>query len=181
LLGLAAACRGSNWDSERRHRLADLQSMTSAMSQEVHQLAWELRPIALDDLGLEIAIANYLENWRSRFGLKVDLVSNLRARRYSPPVEITIYRVLQEAMTNVAKHAQATRVSVVLDTNTTEVRLVVEDDGTGFVKRDASAPDTQCSGFGLLGIRERLALVGGSLIIEPASDHGTTLFCRIPA
>ena len=98
-----------------------------------------------------------------------------------PPVEITLYRVLQEAMTNVVKHAHAERISVVLDADATEVRLVVEDDGTGFAQRNAKAPGTPTSGFGLLGIRERLALVGGSLIIEPASDHGTALFCRIPA
>jgi chemotaxis family two-component system sensor kinase Cph1 len=181
LLGLKAAGKASSWHDQGRLRIADLKDMTSAMSREVHQLSWELRPTALDDLGLEAAIANYLEKWSGRFDLNVDFVSNLREKRLSAPLEITLYRVLQEAMTNVAKHAHAERVSVVLDADSAEVRLVVEDDGTGFVSRSASAPSAPTSGFGLLGIRERLALVGGSLIIEPVSDHGTALFCRIPA
>jgi signal transduction histidine kinase len=181
LLGLNAADKASSWHDEGHHRLADLKAMTSAMSRDVHQLSWELRPTALDDLGLEAAITNYLEKWRGKFDLNVDFFSNLRGKRLCQPVEITLYRVLQEAMTNVVKHARAERISVVLEADTGEVRLVVEDDGTGFAQGNANEPGTPTGGFGLLGIRERLALVGGSLIIEPAADHGTALFCRIPA
>jgi signal transduction histidine kinase len=181
LLGLSAADNASKWRDDGRHRLADLKSMTSAMSREVHQLSCELRPMALDDLGLEAAIANYLEKWSRRLNLNVDFVGNLRGRRLSAPVEITLYRVLQEAMTNIAKHAHAERISVVLEAETDEIRLIVEDDGIGFTKTNTAVPVTPTSGFGLLGIRERLALVGGSLVIEPAADHGTALFCRIPA
>ena len=118
LLGLNAAEKASSWHNEGRHRIADLKSMTSAMSREVHQLSWELRPTALDDLGLEAAIANYLEKWSGRFNLNVDFVGNLRGRRLSAPVEITLYRVLQEAMTNIAKHAHAEKISVVLEAET---------------------------------------------------------------
>jgi len=181
LLGLNAADKASTWSDEGRHKIADLKSMTSAVSREVHELSWELRPTALDDLGLEAAIANYLENWSGRLNLNVDFVGNLGGRRLPASVEITLYRVLQEAMTNVAKHAHAERISVVLEAETGEVRLIVEDDGIGFTGANASAASTATSGFGLIGIRERLALVGGSLMIEPASDRGTALFCRIPA
>jgi chemotaxis family two-component system sensor kinase Cph1 len=158
-----------------------LKTITSAMSREVHQLSWELRPAALDDLGLEAAIANYLEKWSGRFNLDVDFIGNLQGRRLSTPIEITLYRVLQEAMTNVAKHANAVRISVVLEANVGEVRLIVEDDGTGFVQDHSGVPGAPTSGFGLLGMRERLVLVGGSLVIETAPDRGTALFCRIPA
>ena len=181
LLGLTAVEKASSRRSEGHRRIADLKSMTSAMSRDTHRLSWELRPTALDDLGLEAAVANYLERWSGRFGLNVDFVGNLRGRRLSAPVEITLYRVLQEAMTNIAKHAHAHRISVVLEAETGEVRLIVEDDGIGFTKTNSAAPVTPAGGFGLLGIRERLALVGGSLIIEPVADHGTALFCRIPA
>jgi signal transduction histidine kinase len=181
LLGLNAAEKASSRYNDGSHRIADLKSMTSAMGREVHRLAWELRPTALDDLGLEAAIANYLEKWSGRFNLNVDFVGNLRGRRLPAPVEITLYRVLQEAMTNIAKHARAEKISVVLEAETSEVRLIVEDDGMGFTKTDTAVPVTATSGFGLLGIRERLALVGGSLSIESAFDHGTALFCRIPA
>ena len=135
----------------------------------------------MDDLGLEAAIANYLEKWSGRLNLNVDFVGNLRGRRLSAPVEITLYRVLQEAMTNIAKHAHAKRISVILEAVTGGVHLIVEDDGVGFTKSATTAPYAPAGGFGLLGIRERLALVGGSLIIEPASNHGTALFCRVPA
>jgi signal transduction histidine kinase len=180
LLGLNAADKASSSHDEGHHRLADLKALTSAMSREVHQLSCELRPTALDDLGLEAAIANYLEKWSGRFDLKVDFVGNLRGKLLLAPVEITLYRVLQEAMTNIVKHAHAERISVVLDADTTEVRLVVEDDGTGFSQGNINVPGPPTGKFGLLGIRERLALVGGSLIIEPAADRGTALFCRIP-
>ena len=181
LLGLDAADRTSSWRDEVRDKIADLKGMTLAVNRDVHQLSWELRPTALDDLGLEAAIANYLEKWSGRFDLYVDFVGNLRGRRLSAPVEITLYRVLQEAMTNIARHAHAQRISVVLEAGAGEVRLIVEDDGVGFTQTKAEKPAAPAEGFGLLGIRERLALVGGSLSIEPASGHGTVLFSRVPA
>ena len=181
LLGLDAADRTSSWRDEVRDKIADLKGMTLAVNRDVHQLSWELRPTALDDLGLEAAIASYLEKWSGRFDLYVDFVGNLRGRRLSAPVEITLYRVLQEAMTNIARHAHAQRISVVLEAGAGEVRLIVEDDGVGFTQTKAEKPAAPAEGFGLLGIRERLALVGGSLSIEPASGHGTVLFSRVPA
>jgi chemotaxis family two-component system sensor kinase Cph1 len=83
-------------------------------------------------------------------------------------------------MTNVAKHANAENVSVILEADIDEARLIVEDDGTGFVHEQSGVSDTQTIRLGLLGIRERLALVGGSLVIETAPQRGTALFCRIP-
>jgi signal transduction histidine kinase len=181
LLGLDAASKTWKRKDEADQRIAELKTITSAMSREVHQLSWELRPTALDDLGLELAIANYLEKWSDRFNLSVDFAGNLQRMRLSAPIEITLYRVLQEAMTNVAKHANAARISVVLEADIGEVRLIVDDDGTGFVQGRSGASVAQTSGYGLIGMRERLALVGGSLVIEASPGHGTTLFCRIPA
>jgi signal transduction histidine kinase len=181
LLGLNAAGKAGRHDDEVVRIIGELKAITSATSQEVHRLSWELRPTALDDLGLEAAIANYLEKWSERFNLDVDFVGNLQGRRLPAPIEITLYRVLQEAMTNVAKHANATRISVVLETDIHEARLIVEDDGSGFVQEHTGASHPWNSGFGLLGMRERLGLVGGSLVIETAQRRGTALFCRIPA
>jgi signal transduction histidine kinase len=181
LLGLSAAEKALAWRGEGRPKISDLKSMTSVMSREVHRLSWELRPTALDDLGLETAIGNYLEGWGQRFNSNVDFAGNLRGRRLPAPVEITLYRVLQEAMTNIAKHANAERISVVLEAKSGEVSLIIEDDGIGFAQTSPTVPSMVTSGFGLIGIRERLALVGGSLMIESATGHGTALFCRIPA
>ena len=180
LIGLSAADKASSWHDEGHQKIADLKAMTSAMSQEVQLLSSELRPTALDDLGLEAAMSNFLEKWGERFGVSVDFVSNLRRRRLPAPIEITLYRVLQEAMTNVAKHANATRTSVVLESDAGEVRFIVEDDGTGFRHAHTGVSGRQACGFGLLGVRERLALVGGSLTVETAPNRGTALFCRIP-
>jgi signal transduction histidine kinase len=179
LLGLDAANKA--WKNDKAdQRIGELKAITSAMSREVHQLSWELRPTALDDLGLEAAIANYLEKWSERFNLDVDFAGNLQGRRLSAPIEITLYRVLQEAMTNVAKHANAVRISVVLEADVGEVHLIVEDNGAGFVQEHSGGSGAETSGFGLLGMRERLAIVSGSLVIETAPDLGTALFCRIP-
>jgi signal transduction histidine kinase len=181
LLGLDVVNKTWKHDDGVDQRIAELKTITSDMSREVHQLSWELRPTALDDLGLEPAIANYLEKWSERFNLDVDFAGNLHGVRLAPPIEITLYRVLQEAMTNVAKHADAIKISVVLEADIDEVRLIVEDDGTGFAQKHSGVSRVQTSGFGLLGMRERLALVGGSLVIETAPHRGTALFCRIPA
>jgi signal transduction histidine kinase len=181
LIGLDAAEKEWSRGDEGRQRLAELKAITSTVSREVHQLSWELRPTALDDLGLEAAMANYPEKWRERFNSNVDFIANLQGTRVSAPVEITLYRVLQEAMANIAKHANAKRVSVVLEANASEVRLCVEDNGSGFDQDDSCGSVRRQDGFGLLGIRERLALVGGSLIIETAPNCGAALFCRIPA
>jgi chemotaxis family two-component system sensor kinase Cph1 len=181
LLGLDMADKTWKRDDELDQRIAELKTITSAMSREIHQLSWELRPTALDDLGLEPAIANYLEKWSERFNLDIDFAGHLQGSRLSAPIEITLYRVLQEAMTNVAKHANAKTISVVLEADIDEVRLIVEDDGSGFVEEHSGVSGAQTSGFGLLGMRERLALVGGSLVIETAPRRGTALFCRIPA
>jgi two-component system, chemotaxis family, sensor kinase Cph1 len=181
LIGLDAAEKEWSRGDEGRQRLAELMAITSTVSREVHQLSWELRPTALDDLGLEAAMANYLEKWRERFNSNVDFIANLQGTRVSAPVEITLYRVLQEAMANIAKHANAKRVSVVLEANASELRLCVEDNGSGFDQDDSCGSVRRQDGFGLLGIRERLALVGGSLIIETAPNCGAALFCRIPA
>jgi signal transduction histidine kinase len=180
LLGLDAADKVSNRHNGECYRIADLKIMTSAMSREVHQLSWELSTTTLDDFGLEAAMASYLEIWGGRFNLNVDFAGNLRGRRFSAPVEITLYRALQEAMTNIAKHARAGKVSVVLQAEAGEIRLTVEDDGIGVTDAHTARRVTPTSGLGLLGIRERLAYVGGSLIIGPASGRGTVLFCRIP-
>jgi signal transduction histidine kinase len=83
-------------------------------------------------------------------------------------------------MTNVAKHANAVRISVVLEADVGEVHLIVEDNGAGFVQEHSGGSGAETSGFGLLGMRERLAIVSGSLVIETAPDLGTALFCRIP-
>lgn len=162
-------------------RVERLKSLTADAGREVNHLAWEIRPTSLDDLGLQAAIQQFLEEWAERSPLKFDLHLTLKDRRLGPAIESALYRVLQEAIHNVVKHAGATRVGVILAASDTEARLIVEDDGQGFELNDLKGGAGPSARLGLLGVRERLALVGGRLEIETAPGAGTTLLIHVPA
>jgi signal transduction histidine kinase len=140
-------------------------------------LSWQLRPTALDELGLAAALARFVTEWSSHVGIPAEFrLTGYERGRLLPEAEVAFYRVTQEALTNVAKHAHATRADVVLGMNDGQVVLVIEDDGIGF---DAVETATSTSnGFGLLGMRERAALAGASLQIETAPGRGTSIFLR---
>jgi signal transduction histidine kinase len=167
-------------DPTAGRRLDELRSLTADLGSELNRLAWELRPTALDDLGVARAFTQYLEEWSERSDLHFDVQIDLGERRLPPSVETTLYRVLQEAVTNVVKHAGAERVGVILDVVDGAARLIVEDDGRGFPPADRKAGESGNRHFGLRGMRERLALIGGTLDIEATPDSGTTLFARVP-
>ncbi|HEX3996438.1 MAG TPA: ATP-binding protein, partial [Acetobacteraceae bacterium] len=160
--------------------LNELRSMIGELGRSVNRMAWELRPVALDNLGLHSAIDHYLEEWAEMAGLQVDVQIDLGGRSLPPAVEATLFRVLQEAMTNVTRHADATRVGVILETKDDLVQLIVEDNGRGFPADDSKWPFAATRKFGLHGMRERLALVHGTLDVESAPQAGTTLFVSIP-
>jgi light-regulated signal transduction histidine kinase (bacteriophytochrome) len=157
-----------------------LKTLTLDAGQVVHTMAWELRPTSLDDLGLQTAIQQFLEQWAERGHLAFDQHLAIENRRFAPAVESALYRVLQEAVRNVVKHADATRVGVILEGTPTELRLIVEDDGKGFDLDSQRSPLTPSSRLGLLGMREHLALVGGRIEIETAPGRGTTLLIHVP-
>lgn len=175
-LGLKSLRDSTADDSAARARLQQLQELADLMGREAHQLALDLRPTALDDLGLLTALTNYVESWAERSGLEADFHSTgLDGERLPPAVETALYRVAQEALTNVLKHARAHRVSVILRRAPHEIIAVIEDDGRGF---NAAAPGA--GRLGVLGMRERLALVGGALTLESNPGYGTTIFARVP-
>ena len=163
-----------------RLHVAELKRIADGLGHEINRLAWEIRPTALDDLGLSAAIRHLLDTWAERSNLVFDVHLELDGRRLEAPVETTLYRVLQEAVTNVARHAGAARVGIILEATVQEVRLIIEDDGRGFCWDGASADGPPSGRLGLLGIRERLSLVGGTLEVETSPGRGTTLFCRVP-
>lgn len=163
-----------------RTGITRLKELASSVGHEINRLAWEIRPTSLDDLGLQTAVQQFLEEWSERSGLKFDLHLMLNNRRLSPVVETTLYRVLQEAITNVVKHAEATKVGIILEANESEVRLIVEDNGKGFNWEDPNEATSPSARLGLLGIRERLTLIGGHLEIEAGHGSGTTLIVHAP-
>jgi signal transduction histidine kinase len=180
-LGFSAIEPHCACDPTAQQKLAELKTLAAALGRELNRIAWELRPMALDDLGLHRAVTQYLEEWAERSRLQVDLEINLHDRRLPQSVETALFRVLQEAVTNVVKHSGADRVGVILDAADNEVRLIVEDDGHGFdMANGADGRDLGMQRLGLLGVRERLALVGGSLEVESSEQGGTTVYVRIP-
>jgi two-component system, NarL family, sensor histidine kinase DevS len=162
-------------DDEGRDAMAAVRELVVSTLRDVRRLAVELRPSALDDFGLVPALERLIETFREQTGIQVDLESRLGEKRLPSSVETALYRIVQEALTNVVKHSGAGRVSVVLTVKDGSVNALVEDDGRGF--DPAAARD---EGLGLVGMRERLALVGGRLRIESGAGKGTTLVAEVP-
>ncbi len=161
-------------------QVAALKRIADELGREINRLAWEIRPTALDDLGLPTAIRHLLDTWGERSPLQFDVHLTLAGRRLPAPVETTLYRVLQEAVTNVARHAEARRVGIILEASEQEARLIVEDDGRGFTWDGSNVSGVTSGRLGLIGMRERLTLVGGTLEVETSPGGGTTLFSRVP-
>jgi signal transduction histidine kinase len=155
--------------------LADLRELVVATLQEVRRLAVELRPKALDDFGLVPAVERLAETFRASTGLPLELESRLGEERLPPEVETTLYRVVQEALTNVAKHAGARKVSVLLVRRDRAVTAVIEDDGYGF-----TLLDEERGGIGLAGMRERVGLLDGRFLVEAEQGGGTTIVAEVP-
>jgi len=160
--------------------LAEFRDMIVELGEAVNRMAWELRPVALDELGLRSAVEHYLEEWGEMAQLQVDVEIDLGARRLPPAVEATLFRVLQEATTNVLRHAEATRVGVLLEVKDDHAQLIVEDNGRGFPAGDGQPPAAAKRRLGVHGMRERLALVHGKLEVESSPSAGTTVFVSIP-
>jgi signal transduction histidine kinase len=162
--------------SELHEPIEALQIVAQQLDRDVDHLVWELRPTALDDLGLRAALSNYVQTWSARAGISAELhASGLLDDRLGSEAETTLYRIAQEALTNVAKHSRAKNVELILERRADHVLLIVEDDGAGF------DPAVGTQGFGLLGMQERASLVGASLEIESALGQGTTILVRMAA
>jgi len=173
LLGLRSL--ENRLDSEEgRAAAAELRALVVSTLQDVRRLAVELRPSALDDFGLVAAIERLTETFAAGSGIAVDLEARLGDERLPGEIETALYRLVQEALTNVLKHAGAERVRVLLARDKDGVTAVVEDDGSGFDEAGRNG------GLGLTGMRERLNIVGGRLTIDSSSGRGTTLLAEVP-
>lgn len=158
-----------------------LESMTVEAIEGVRRLALELRPPALDDLGVREAIAGLAQRLGENSGLQLHLDMRLGRERLAPEIELVLYRVVQEALTNVVKHADASTVRVVVDRTPLVVEVMVEDDGRGFDASLITSRDERGLGLGLFGMEERATLVGGTLSIQPVSPgSGTRVQMSIP-
>lgn len=178
-LNLDRLAERSGASAELRELARQSQETARLIDANVDFLARQLRPSALDDLGLVVALNNYLREWSNHFEIPaVFHSSGLERSRVSPELEVNIYRMAQEALNNVAKHANASQVDVILERREHHVVLIVEDDGVGFDLEILS--ERSPKGLGLVGLRERAALVGGTADIQSTPGSGTTIFLRVP-
>jgi signal transduction histidine kinase len=157
-----------------------LEPMTVEAIEGVRRLALELRPPALDDLGVREAIAELAQRTADNSGLEIEVNAELLRERLPAEIELVLYRVAQEALTNAVKHANAHKVVVDLDRSPEGVRLVVRDDGHGFTVEAMGRRDEQGLGLGLFGMEERASLVGGTLNISSRRFSGTRVEMSIP-
>lgn len=158
--------------------LDQIEALINRLDRDVDFFTWELRPPTLDDLGIVVALGNFVREWSRNFSIPAKFHSHgLDNGRLTPEIETTLYRIAQEALNNVYKHAHATNASVVLERRDGEVVLVIEDNGRGF---DRTTPSSEQS-LGLMGMSERASLVGGSVDIESTAGMGTSVFVKMPA
>ncbi len=156
-------------------KATDLRDVASKTLDEVHDLSMRLRPRVLDDLGLSAALERLVSEWQARYKIPVDVAIQL-GERLSGEVETALYRIIQETLTNIARHAKAKSASILIERYGDMVRAIVEDNGIGF---DAQENHSERH-LGLLGMRERAELLNGTVTIESSVDHGTSVFIEIP-
>jgi signal transduction histidine kinase len=168
-------------DGPARARLHLVRKRMEDMGKTLHRIAWELRPPAIDELGLRKALSSYIADWSEQCGADVDFhCDDPRLDEVPNEIGTAIYRIVQEGLTNIVKHAQRpSNVSIVIWRPDATLQVIIEDNGCGFdVGATAAKPGAQ-RGLGLDGMRERLSLIGGTLEIESAIGGGTTIFARI--
>lgn len=176
LVGLNVVRQGNPSEAVMQH-VTELVNMTSRAMEEVKRMALELRPSALDDLGLLPALRSLMKRLEKTFHLQIELHVQGEKRRYSAPMETALYRIVQEAMTNTAKYAQASQLGIMFENREKEVVVTIVDDGIGF---EVEKTLNFGKGLGLFGMKERAQLLGGTVDIRSAPQEGTTVIVRIP-
>jgi len=163
---------------EERGKLRVVNERLAAVEERLRQLSYELRPTILDDLGLEPALRSLADGASRRAGIPVT-VEGLTGRRLPARVETVLYRAAQEAVNNAVRHAKATSVAIRLRRSRGAVQCSIQDDGIGF-REEPPGSGAATSGLGLIGIRERVAHVGGAVVIRSAPSRGTEVLVQIP-
>ena len=163
-----------------RDKVLLMRDLASTTLDAVHNMAIELRPVLLDDLGLVAAAQKYIANYSKQYNIVMHVeFNNLSRERFATEVEITLYRIIQEALTNIVKHAKASEVWVSLHKTQTKLMLIINDNGVGFNIELFKSTHSRVS-LGIYGMGERVALVEGIFDIKSAIGQGTKIFVEIP-
>jgi len=169
-------------EADVKPRLAELRRLAEQIGDEAHHIALSLRPPDLERLGLRSALRSHLEEWSERHGIACDFQAiGVDDHRFPQLVEIALYRAVQEGLTNIVKYAGAERVSLLLEYRDNTIGVLLEDDGHGFDAEAALRASTTSRRLGLLGMQERVRLLGGTLQIDSSPGDGATLIVRLPA
>jgi signal transduction histidine kinase len=163
------------------HRLADVRRLVDRMHEEIHRLIVNLRPSVLDDLGLAAAIQWFAERHLKTAGIAVRCELGELTERLPPETETALFRAVQEAISNVARHAQAESVLIQGSAENGCITIEIEDDGVGFEPRDVGSTPGSLRGVGLLGMRERMEILGGSMQVDSEPGGGTRVVMSVPA
>ncbi|NVN88583.1 MAG: PAS domain S-box protein [Rhodopseudomonas sp.] len=178
---LAAKDLARSLDPEGQQKLAKLNGLLDLIGRTLHQVAWELRPASIDELGLKTTLNNYVADWSAQIGVDADFLCDVDIDHMPDETRTTIYRVVQEALTNIAKHAvDAKNVSVVLKRTGSTLQLTIDDRGDGFDLAESLGKPSKLGSLGIPSMRERVALIGGTLDVESSIGFGTTVYARIP-
>lgn len=161
-------------------RLGNINDLAHATLNEVHTMAIRLRPSVLDDLGLAAALRSYAKEFSEITDIKVEMQLLGMSQRLTPELETVLYRVVQEALTNVARHSRASNCRVTLKRKEQSINGIIEDDGQGFDSQTVMMSDEKGRGLGLHGMKERIELVGGSLEFDARLKQGTSIFIEVP-
>jgi signal transduction histidine kinase len=161
-------------------QIRELKSFSTDALGELRQLISDLRPSQLDDLGLVAALQWYIQEFEKRYAIQTDFVVEGNRIRLPSEYETVLFRITQEALTNIARHANASHATVKLEIQPAQIRVSVRDDGRGFDLEEVLRGDSSSTGWGLLGIQERTALIGGQYEIESAPGRGTHIRVQVP-
>jgi two-component system sensor histidine kinase UhpB len=167
-------------DETIRSRVADIRALAHQTLRAVRNLSIDLRPSALDDLGLLPALRWYIKEYQQKCGIEVDFGASGMKERLPAETETALYRIIQESLTNTAKHARATKVIITLSEEDGAIRARICDNGHGFDAQAVLRTPWQDRGLGLAGMTERASLLDGTVEIQSEPDHGATIDVKIP-
>ncbi len=166
--------------NQARVELANLKEAVNAIFQKTYNFIFDLRPMMLDDLGLVPTLRRYVSGFQEKNNLRAELTVMGEERRLASHTEVTIFRVVQQLMNNAHQHARCTRVQVVLDMDSPMITASVEDDGTGFDVDEVLAVAGQKRGLGIVGMKEKVEMLDGSLEFDSVTGHGTRVTLKLP-
>lgn len=166
---------------EDREKILQMRDLAATTLDAVHQLAVKLRPVVLDNLGLITAAQKYIDTFSQKYAIEIHTTfsKNIKRERFSPEIEINLYRILQETLTNIAKHAQATHVDIQFIKRNYTLFFSICDNGIGFDMNKAN-PDQDRTCLGLYGIKERVSLLQGQFTLQSSPEKGTVIKVEIP-